>query len=332
MRLVQRHGRIDRIGSQHKRVYLRCVFPDARLDDLLGLEERLHRKIAQAAAAVGVTEVLPGSQAKEINFAETREEIELLRHGDAGLFERGGTGKGVLSGEEYRQELRKGLENADLERRLLALPWGSGSGMAVQRDGGTLGYVFCARVGDHERPLLRYVGMDDRAEPEVVDDTLTCLDYARPHDGFDTPRVLDDDTYRTAFDAWHHALDSIVHTWNQAADPANLMPAIPVAIQRAVELIRNNKPATMTIEDADHLVEALEAPYPERVVRSIRVAMGAPGSDVERVQLIAQTVSELGLEPSPPPEPLPEITTDDVHLVCWLAVVPIASPETMRPF
>ncbi|MDA3033104.1 MAG: hypothetical protein O3B90_12405 [Actinomycetota bacterium] len=37
-----------------------------------GLEERLNRKIAQAAAAVGVTEILPGSKANEINFAETR--------------------------------------------------------------------------------------------------------------------------------------------------------------------------------------------------------------------------------------------------------------------
>jgi len=53
MRLVQRHGRIDRIGSRHAEVFIRCVFPDARLDDLLGLEERLHRKITQAAAGIG---------------------------------------------------------------------------------------------------------------------------------------------------------------------------------------------------------------------------------------------------------------------------------------
>src|SRR5690606_6934905 len=78
MRLVQRHGRIDRIGSPHSEVYLRCVFPDRRLDDLLGLEERLHRKIKQAAAAVGVGEILPGSTTADVTFAETREEIERL--------------------------------------------------------------------------------------------------------------------------------------------------------------------------------------------------------------------------------------------------------------
>jgi hypothetical protein len=322
MRLVQRHGRIDRIGSPHRAVYLRCVFPDARLDELLGLEGRLHRKIAQAAASVGVGEILPGSQASDVTYAETREEIERLRAGDADLFERGGRGKGVLSGEEYRQELRKALENPDLERRILALPWGSGSGMAIQREGEGLGYVFCARVGDHDRPIFRYVGIGDPLAPEVVDDTLACLDYARPQSGFDTARLLDDDTYGTAFDAWRHALDSIVAGWNYSADPANLTPPVPAAMQRAVELVRTHKPSTMTVEDADRLVEALEAPYPERIVRTIRVALAADGTDVERIEILANTVAELGLEPSPPPEPLPEITEDDVHLVCWLAIVP----------
>ena len=52
MKLVQRHGRIDRIGSEHTRVFMRTIFPADRLDALLGLEERIARKIAMAAASV----------------------------------------------------------------------------------------------------------------------------------------------------------------------------------------------------------------------------------------------------------------------------------------
>src|SRR5207247_10972492 len=77
MRLVQRHGRIDRIGSPHKRVFLRTYFPDAQLDALLNLEARVRHKLAQAAASVGV-EVTPierGSEGHQ-SFSETREEIE----------------------------------------------------------------------------------------------------------------------------------------------------------------------------------------------------------------------------------------------------------------
>src|SRR5205814_1548642 len=62
MRLVQRHGRIDRIGSPHRDVFIRCFFPDERLEALLDLESRIRRKVAQAAASVGMEhEVIPGA-------------------------------------------------------------------------------------------------------------------------------------------------------------------------------------------------------------------------------------------------------------------------------
>lgn len=56
--------------------------------------------------------------------------------------------------------------------------------------------MFCVRVADWKPPLFRYVGPDDGGTP--VADTLACLDRARPRNGLDTPRVLDDDTYRQA--------------------------------------------------------------------------------------------------------------------------------------
>lgn len=332
MRLVQRHGRIDRIGSTHTEVFLRCVFPDRRLDELLGLEASLQRKITQAAKSVGAGEVLPGSQAQEVVFSETREEIDRLRAGDASLFEQGGSGRGALSGEEYRQELRQALENESLASQIKALPWGSGSGMAVERPDVQPGYVFCVRVGDHERALYRYVGMADPSEPTVVTDTLSCLDHALPPGGFDHPRVLDPATYEQAFTAWQLARASVETDWNRAADPANLTPPVPAAMNRAAELVRANRPADMTIEEADRLVDALQAPYPERVVRSIRAALGSDDDPAQQVRTIAAYAKDLGLQPSPPPEPLPEITEDDVHLVCWLAIVPAEMPTTMAEF
>jgi len=327
MRLVQRHGRIDRIGSPHSEVFLRCIFPDRQLDELLGLEARLHHKITQAARSVGTGEVLPGSAAEDIVFSETRDEIERLRAGDASLFERGATGRGALSGEEYRQELRRALEDDALAARIASLPWGSGSGMAVERAGVAPGYVFCARVGDHPAALYRYVGYPEGADPIVVSDTLTCLDHASPPAAFDTPRCLDDATYRRAFDAWARAKHDIEESWNRSTDPANLTPPVPAAMHRAAELVRMHRPPEMTVDEADRLVDALQAPYPERIVRSIRHAMGSSSDPVEQVRAIAASARDLGLEPSPPPEPLPAITGDDVHLVCWLAIVPASRSE-----
>ena len=336
MRLVQRHGRIDRIGSHHSEVFIRCVFPDTRLDELLNLEERLHHKIRQAAASIGIGEVLPDQRGQDLTFTETREEIERIRREEAGLFERGGTVRGALSGEEYRQELRKAIEQG-WRARIEELPWGSGSGMAigVDPDAGP-GYVFCARVGDHDRAVFRYVnlgpegasasagsnteGTNAEAGPLVLADTLGCLDRARPSDGFNTPRVLDDDTYLGAFDAWEIARADIVKRWNYLADKANLEPRIPPALARASEILRTHPPAELTQDQVDRAIDSLSAPYPERTVRTIRAAMASSNDPAEQAQEIVRVINALGLEPYTPPEPLPEITPEDVHAVCWLAL------------
>ncbi|MGH7127602.1 MAG: C-terminal helicase domain-containing protein [Planctomycetaceae bacterium] len=46
VRLMQRIGRIDRLGSRHATVYAHHFLPDAGLDAVLGLLERLRRKLA----------------------------------------------------------------------------------------------------------------------------------------------------------------------------------------------------------------------------------------------------------------------------------------------
>lgn len=320
-RLVQRHGRIDRIGSHHTEVFLRCIFPDRRLDDLLGLEERLHRKIRQAAAAVGVGEILPGSATADVTFAETREEIERLRAEDPTIFEFGGIGRSALSGEEYRQELRKALENPELAGSIESLPWGSGSGMIGMNAGeDTPGYVFCVRIADHSTPQFRYVNLGSTNGPVIVDDTLVCLDRARPPDEWDTSRYLDEGTYREAFGAWEVARRHVVDRWNFLADPANLAPVVPAVMRRAAQTVRDHA-IGVDIEVIDRAVEALEAPYAERILRLFRNAM-AVDAPQERAALVLELVDELGLEAPPPPEPLPEIHPEDVHLLCWLALVP----------
>lgn len=318
MRLVQRHGRIDRIGSKHDEVWLRCFFPDRQLDDLLGLEERLHRKISQAAASIGVeAEVIPGSRVSPQVFAETREEIERLRRENPELFEAGGETGTAYSGEEYRQELRTAMESPPFAEQVQRLPWGSGSGQA--RAGAERGFVFCIRVGDHRNAQFRYVGMDEPAAPTVSDDVLTCL--ARAHADPDTPRVLDEETHRLAYDAWRVARDHVLEEWLKATDPAHLQPPVPKAMREAVELLLEHAPPGEPQDEVDRVMNALEAPYGPRYQRAIREAMRSEERPVAKAEAVIRAVRELGLQPSEPPEPLPVIDEEDVHLVCWMAVV-----------
>lgn len=76
----------------------------------------------------------------------------------------------------------------------------------------------------------------------------------------------------------------------------------------------------MTVEEADRLVDALQAPHPERVLRTIRQAVAAESEPAAQARAIARVAEELGLSPSPVPTVLPEISLEDVHLICWLAL------------
>src|SRR5205823_1723043 len=53
VRLIQRFGRIDRIGSEHARVYGFNFLPETALDRNLGLRERLHHRIQEIHDTIG---------------------------------------------------------------------------------------------------------------------------------------------------------------------------------------------------------------------------------------------------------------------------------------
>ena len=53
--------------------------------------------------------------------------------------------------------------------------------------------------------------------------------------------------------------------------------------------------------------------------------LGATDDPAEQAEHVLRVIRELGLQPYEAPEPLPEITDDDVHLICWLALVQATS-------
>ncbi|WP_307811446.1 C-terminal helicase domain-containing protein [Ktedonospora formicarum] len=60
VRLIQRAGRVDRIGSSFAHIMLYNVFPEADLESLLGLIQKLSTRIAQIDQTVGLDAKCPG--------------------------------------------------------------------------------------------------------------------------------------------------------------------------------------------------------------------------------------------------------------------------------
>ena len=317
MRLVQRHGRIDRIGSPHRRVFLRTIFPADRLDRLLGLEQRILDKLAMAAASVGVVAPIEGARHGAQVFAETRDEIERLLQEDSSLFERGGTASAAQTGEEYRQTLRKALETD--RPAIVGLPWKAGSGMAR---GKARGVFFCAVVGD--RTFLRFVPASEAwelsaGENGIVREMGTCLRMIECE--CDTPRWCPEFLEDRVYDFWDVARQDILEEWTHWTDPANLQPRIRPLNHRVVEFLRMHGTPSISHDKLIRAVNILESPWSRREEMMLKRRFeGGSADDAARACAIVDHVLGTGLEPTEPPAPLPPIQPDDIELLCWLAL------------
>jgi hypothetical protein len=311
MRLVQRHGRVDRIGSPHKAVYLRTFFPERGLDRLLRLEERIRYKLAQAAASVGLDGApIVGAPVREASFTETREEIERLRREETEIFERGGTRSAAQTGEEYRQELRKAL--ARMRDEIEAIPWKAGSGM---RKGTRSGHAFAAMVD--ERVYLRFVPLLESEPVDSEEGAVLRMIEATP----ETPTHLTDTMRDLAFPAWDRARQSIYAAWMHETDPANLQPRLRPLNRQIANHLRETPPDVLDEPALHRVLDAVESPWSRREETALRSVYEHPyATAIERSNALLAEVRRLGIEPFKAPEPLPPIADADIHLVAWLAI------------
>jgi hypothetical protein len=322
MRLVQRHGRIDRIGSPHPRVFLRTVFPADRLDQLLALEARILRKLTQAAKSIGVgTSPVHGADTGEQVFAETRSEIEKLAQEDPTLFEQGGTAAAAQTGEEYRHRLRAALQ-AD-RGAIINLPGRAGSGL---RKGNVSGVLFCAEVelAEGRRNFLRFVPATDDWRPEqdadaIVRETGTCLRIIDCTE--ETARHVPPELGDGVFAFRDAARASILAEWDELADPANLQPQVRLLNRQVAGFIRAHPPIDTDLEKVNKALDILEAPWPRREEGLLREQFrDRAGMAVGRSLRLVEWILTTGLERYAAPPPLPPIVEQDLRLVCWMAV------------
>lgn len=322
MRLVQRHGRIDRIRSPHPRVFLRTIFPEDRLDKLLKLKQNIYNKLAQAAASIGVTRPIEGSAARAQVFSETREEIEkLLLQEDAGLFERGGSAGAAQTGEEYRQTLRN-IPDAE-KKRIGQLPRNIGGGM---RRGRRQGVFFCALVGEHH--FLRFVCTDENWRPlkkPVIHELGTCLRMIECEE--QTPGHLPEAMRDAAFDLWEIARQHILAEWLWQSDPKNLQPQVRRINRVVAEYMRKHRPNEVSEENFRKALDILESPWPRREETLLRGWFEVKTPEQEKTRrgrelskYLVRKILETGLVPYQAPEPKPLIDADEVELLCWLGV------------
>ncbi len=321
MRIVQRHGRVDRLFSEHDEVHLGLFFPAKHLDEMLGLQKTLERKLAQAEAAIGAANVLPDRDGS----------LDVIYHDPANierefedLLDRGGVGS-AISGEEFRRRLFKELNDFKLLRDQVShLPYGAGSGFVNPRAKSN-GYVFCVKIAGHPDPWFRFVKTNQDwsiseldGKPMIQDEHLFSLTMADPRSK-DLPREVSDAAFAGAFPAWQVAQASVHETWKKLTDPINLQAEPPKAFQDAASFVRQ-KGGELGPELQALTIMRLRSVPSRRVSNGMRALLNQGLSDSDLLSEIVKLLDFEGVQPAPEPKPLPEVNLSEVRLIAWMAV------------
>jgi len=123
VRMIQRAGRIDRIGCLHPVLTIYNCFPEEGLEELLGLVERLQRRIAEIDRNVG----LDASVLGEVVHPKSLEDLKRIKAADLRLLEELEQAAELASVEEMKFPLLLYLQALG-EERVQEIPMGIHSG------------------------------------------------------------------------------------------------------------------------------------------------------------------------------------------------------------
>ena len=133
-RMIQRAGRIDRIGSPYKEIYVYNFFPEDELEELLRLVQILQTKIIEIDASIGLDQKVLGEEIHPKVFGVIRR----IKEKDSTIFqelERDAFG----GGEKFYQPLKDFLKKRGIDE-LEKIPYGVYSGLKKNKISGIFFY------------------------------------------------------------------------------------------------------------------------------------------------------------------------------------------------
>jgi hypothetical protein len=307
-RMVQRAGRIDRIGSAFETLWITNVFPEAGLERLLGLVERLNRKLEQIDQAGLLDASVLGETVHPRNFNT----LQRIADEDETVLTELEAEADLVSNEFLLLALQEALEQGEVN--VADLPDGIHSGRAYEGYRG-LFFYFTAPSDQDDRALHHYWRYYDLTNDRILDNRYEIASLIRC--GQDEPRVTgQSDVFTIQERVIDDILQSVQHRQAVAAAPKILDP-LQQTVATVLQQQRNN-PA-VAWREVKRALKALRTPLSGAYLRDLREAYEAYGQD-EDVAALLEAVQ--GLDAAEPDAPSTDkaprrITREDLHLVCW---------------
>ncbi|WP_156113837.1 helicase-related protein [Meiothermus ruber] len=268
-RMIQRAGRIDRLGSPFEVIHIHNFFPEDGLEEMLGLLERLMEKIVQIDKNVGLDASILG----EVINPKTFNALRRIEQEDARIADEL-EAEAEISSEFMRALLSTYLQKSGAER-LEAIPYGVHSGMAGR---GRRGIFFHFKVGDEH--IWRFYDVDKR---EILDSKYRIYNLIQCEE--QTPRV----------DADYNVDDILAEVSRHLLEDLNIQNAVQVDTlpkaqrevltalrglarhpqidrQELIELLKNlNQPLSrVLVRELESIHKAYEA-QPMELVKALRI-------------------------------------------------------------
>ncbi|MEM3173069.1 MAG: C-terminal helicase domain-containing protein, partial [Candidatus Nitrosotenuis sp.] len=165
-RMIQRAGRIDRIGSPFKKIFVYNFFPEDELEELLKLVEILQNKIIDIDKSVGLDQTILGEEIHPKVFGIIRrirsKDEKLFAELESDMF--GG-------GEMFYQPLKDFLKNKGVEE-LEKIPYGIFSGL---RKGKASGIFFYYKYGND----FHFWHLYDVSNGSITTNKTTILEFIK---------------------------------------------------------------------------------------------------------------------------------------------------------
>ncbi len=297
VRMVQRAGRVDRLGSDYAVVHTYNFIPEDALESLIGLMRRLRERLD----AINRAGLLDAPVLGEIPSPQDFNALRRIAEEDESVWKELENISELDIGEFLKQELLDYLKREG-EEKLKQL--GPGIGTGKRAPGGRRG-LFVHLKGGSQHWWLFY----DPATKRFLERKLEVIKLVRCPEN-EPPVVPDFDIYPVIEQAKQHVLSRL----RQARVKIPMLKAPQNHIFNWLKTQRLD-------ESVQPLLKYFAAPLPDTYLRRLRNIWKAHRSNSSALVQELQTFARDNPITMPALPEVPELNEDDLTLVCYMALV-----------
>jgi superfamily II DNA or RNA helicase len=309
IRLVQRNGRIDRIGSPHDAITICNMFPEDELEKLLRLVERLTDRISQ----IDDLGLLDASVLGEVVHPRTFNTLRRIREEDGTVLDEE-EARAELAGPELLLKQLKALLNREGADSIVDLPNGIHSGLRRTKCNGMFFYFQAPRPdGSGKRHFWRYI---DAATHKVLDNRFEIAQVIACQP--DEPRFIgDQDVFVLQDKVIDHILKAERETAAKAAAPTVVDPIQQTVTEEIKNAIRR---ATVNRDAAKAAIKYLAQPMPRFAVTRLRKAHTAwsdSKDDATLLDAVTSLATDYAKDNAGSDSGQVDLRREDLDLICF---------------